>query len=230
MIAAFATACGAAGLAAALLLTDHTQDPRGGAATPPSTTTPLAPGLAYADATTVQAPHDFLRGFPTRPADGLVNAVVEIPAGATDKWEVKLDGVMRWDLKDGAPRRVAYLGYPTNYGIVPRAVLGLGPALPRGTVVGVRVLGAIRLVENGERDDKLVCAPVDSPFAGCTSIEDLDRRFPGVTSILRTWFENYKGAGALQCSGYLGLGPTHELVDAAAASFAAAEARQGTPK
>jgi inorganic pyrophosphatase len=106
----------------------------------------------------------------------------------------------------------------------------LGPALPRGTVVGVRVLGAIRLVENGERDDKLVCAPVDSPFAGCTSIEDLDRRFPGVTSILRTWFENYKGAGALQCSGYLGLGPTHELVDAAAASFAAAEARQGTPK
>ena len=75
-----------------------------------------------------------------------MHGIVEIPAGACEKWEVKLDGVMRWDMKDGKPRHVKYLGYPCNYGMVPRTMLGkelggdgdpldvlmLGPAVPRG--------------------------------------------------------------------------------------------------
>jgi inorganic pyrophosphatase len=33
----------------------------------------------------------------------------------------------------------------------------------------------------------------NSPFGTVRSIEELDRRFPGVTTILQTWFTSYKG-------------------------------------
>lgn len=199
----------------------------------PASSVPLAPGLAFADDVTVRAPMDLLRGRPTRTADGLVHAVVEIPAGTNEKWEVKADGVLRWDMKDGKPRVVQYLGYPCNYGMVPRTRLGkelggdgdpldvlvLGPAVPRGTVVAVRVLGTIRLVDAGEKDDKLLAVPADSPLAQTKTLAELDTKFPGVTAILATWFQNYKGKDALQCSGFGDAAQAEELLAAAEASF-----------
>lgn len=214
------------------------------AARPPFSTTPLAAGLEYSDPLTVRSPKDFLRDFAADAGNGLVNAVVEIPAGACDKWEVKLDGVMRWDIKDGKPRHVKYLGYPANYGIVPRALLGkdlggdgdpldmlvLGPSLPRGTVLPVVVLGTIRLIDAGDKDDKIIAVRPDSPMAACTSIADLDRNFPGVTRILQLWFENYKGPGALQCQGFGSAEDAKALIVAAKKSFDAFEEAQKTPQ
>lgn len=195
---------------------------------------PLAEGLSYVDDLTLRSPRNFLRDIPTRAEGGLVHAVVEIPAGVCEKWEVKSDGVMRWDMKDGKPRRVKYLGYPCNYGMVPGTCLGkelggdgdpldvlvLGAALPRGTVVPVRVLGTIRLIDAGEKDDKLVAVPVDSPLGEAKTLADLDTLFPGITAILRTWFENYKGKDALRCLGFGGDGEAEALIVAAEASFA----------
>ena len=204
---------------------------------------PLAPGLSFADPTTIKAPHDFLRGFPTRTGERTINAVVEIPAGANEKWEVKLDGIMRWDLKNGGVRVVDYLGYPTNYGIAPRAILGkeiggdgdpldvlvLGPSLPRGTVTEVKVIGLIKLVDAGERDDKILTVRVPGPLADADNLDDLDTKYPGVTAILKAWFENYKGPGKLQCGGFGSRREALELIDAAEKSFAAAE-QQKTEK
>src|SRR5262245_51839664 len=173
---------------------------------------PLAEGLSYADNLTLRSPKNFLLDYPARAEGGLVNAVVEIPTGACEKWEVKSDGVMRWDMKDGKPRHVKYLGYPCNYGMVPHTRLGkelggdgdpldmlvLGPSLPRGTVLPVKVLGVIRLIDAGEKDDKLIAVPTDSPLAKASSVAELDESFPGISAILQAWFENYKGKGALQ--------------------------------
>jgi inorganic pyrophosphatase len=103
----------------------------------------------------------------------------------------------------------------------PLDVLVLGPALPRGTVVAVRVLGAIRLTDAGAKDDKLVAVVPHSPFDEARSIVDLDRSHPGITTILRVWFENYKGAGALQCTGFVGPEAAAELLRAAEGSHAA---------
>ena len=220
-------------VAAALLSVPFlSQDPKA-----PKSTVPLAAGLSFADPLTIQAPHDFLRGFPAKTGERTANAVVEIPCGTNEKWEVKQDGVMRWDLKNGAPRVVEYLGYPANYGIIPRAVLGkeiggdgdpldvlvLGPAMARGTVAPVVVIGLIHLVDGGETDDKLLAVQADGPLGKIDSLADLDREKPGITAILKTWFENYKGPGKLTCSGFGSRGDALELLTKCEASFAAAE-------
>lgn len=213
-------------------------DPR---ACPPSRV-PLADGLRYLDNLTVAAPKNFLHDHAAQ-AHGLVNAVVEIPAGSCEKWEVKReDGVMRWDIKDGKPRHVQYLGYPCNYGMVPRTLLAaelggdgdpldvlvLGPALPRGTVLPVRILGLIRLVDAGAKDDKLVAVPPDSPLAMAGSMAQLDVAFPGVTTILRAWFENYKGPGKLQCQGFGDAEAAVALLASACAAYEAVHAPAGS--
>jgi len=204
----------------------------------PRSTVPLAAGLDYADNLTLRSPRNFLFDVPERTADGLVNAVVEIPTGCCEKWEVKSDGVMHWDMKNGKPRHVKYLGYPCNYGMVPRTCLGhelggdgdpldilvLGQSFPRGSVVPVRLLGLIRLVDGGEKDDKLIAVPLESALAAAGSVSQLDELYPGISAILRTWFENYKGKGELSCSGFADGPEAERLLSAASASFAAAHA------
>lgn len=142
--------------------------------------------------------------------DGTYNIVIEIPAGTTAKYETnKQNGMLELEQKNGAPRFVQYLGYPINYGAIPRSVLlkskggdgdsvdalVLGQAVPRGAVVRGRVIGLLSLVDTGETDDKAVVVMENSPFAKVTSIADLDAKFPGVTTILQTWFTSYKGYG-----------------------------------
>ena len=214
----------------ALLFQEKPVDP----ASFPRSSVALADGLSFADNLTIRSPRNFLLDYPAQVEGGLVNAVVEIPAGACEKWEVKSDGVMRWDMKDGKPRHVKYLGYPCNYGMVPHTRLGkelggdgdpldmlvLGQALPRGSVVPVRVLGAIHLVDGGEKDDKLIAVPQESPLAKATSLTELDELYPGITAILETWFENYKGKDALQCQGFADAAEATALLEAAVESFA----------
>jgi len=219
----------AVGLALAWLLPQEPEEPR--------STTPLAAGLSFADARTIAAPHDFLRGFPTNAAPDLIHAVVEIPAGTNEKWEVGRDGKMRWDIEDGRVRVVRYLGYPANYGIVPRTLLGreqggdgdpldvivLGPSLPRGTVLAVRPIGVIELVDKGDQDDKILAVAVDGPFSAVDDLAELDLGFAGVTAIVRTWFENYKGRGKLQCGGFGDRAAALALIERCARTFAAGE-------
>ncbi len=151
----------------------------------------------------------FKTGYDPVNLDGTVNAIIEIPAGTTAKFETLDNGTMELEQKDGAPRFVKYLGYPANYGLVPRSILlkskggdgdpldaiVLGAALPQGSVVKCRIVGVMTLLDNGESDDKMILAPVNSPFGSIRSIEELDRKFPGVTTILQTWFTSYKGYG-----------------------------------
>ncbi len=231
-------------LAAALLLLaalSSPQDKKVDPASFPRSVVPLAEGLSFADNLTLSSPKNFLRDYPARAEGGLVHAVVEIPAGACEKWEVKGDGVMRWDMKDDKPRHVKYLGYPCNYGMVPHTLLGkelggdgdpldmlvLGPSLPRGTVLPVQVIGFIKLTDGGDKDDKLIAVTKDSPLAKATTVSQLDELFPGISAILETWFENYKGKDALQCQGFGGREEAEKLLAAAVESFARAEAAPG---
>jgi len=186
--------------------------------------------------TTHPSPHHFVRDFPARVDGGLVNVVVEIPAGTTAKWEVdKADGALRWEMRDGRPRVVKYIGYPGNYGMVPRTLLSkelggdgdpldvllLGPAVDRGSVVQARVIGVLEMLDGGEQDDKLLAVAAGTNLEHVTSLEQLDREFPGVTTIVRTWFANYKGPGVIETKAFAGSERADSILAAAMAMYEA---------
>lgn len=208
-------------------------------------TTPIAAGLERVGDQALRGPENFLRGYPAIVSPGVANAVIEVPAGYVDKWEVKnADGLLHWDLADGKPRRVAYLGYPANYGMVPRTVLSkvrggdgdpldvlvLGAAIPRGSVVPVRVIGLLEMRDRGELDVKLVAVREATPLGEVRSIDDLNRNFPGITSILETWFSNYKGAGLTEAKGFGDVTRALEILTNAAADYAAQAGKRTTPE
>lgn len=178
----------------------------------------LANPTSAPDAFTLVGSRNFLTDYPAiNQEDGTINVVVEIPSGSVAKWEVdKGDGVLRWEFKDGKPRVVKYLGYPGNYGMVPRTllredlggdgdpldVLVLGPALSRGAVVKARIVGVLGLLDEGETDDKLIAVHQASELGHILTLAELESEFPGVTEIIRIWFENYKGPGRIEATGF----------------------------
>ena len=205
---------------------------------PPASTSGLAAGTRQLDAETIQGERNFLAGWEPKTADGSVRAVVEIPAGRLDKWEVKEVGLLHWDVEDGKPRVVRYLGYPVNYGMVPRTVLSeahggdgdpldilvLGPAVPRGSVVETRVIGMLLLTDRGEVDDKMLAVAKGTAFEDVEDIQDLERKFPGVTQIIESWFVHYKGPGKMAARGFAGRDEALATLDQAIADYAAAHA------
>lgn len=164
-----------------------------------------------------------------------ITVVIEIPAGTTQKWEVnKTDGNLHWEIRDGKPRIVKYLGYPGNYGMVPRTLLAyenggdgdpldvlvLGPPADRGDVVKAKLIGVLKLVDGGEQDDKLIAVLPGTVFYDLDSVEDLNEAFPGMLDIVETWFESYKGAGKLQSLGYKGADDAAAILNQAVDTYA----------
>jgi inorganic pyrophosphatase len=162
-------------------------------------------------------PLNYLTAYPALNPDSTVNAAIEIPAGTNDKWEThKSTGVMEWEQKNGKRRVVQYLPYPANYGMIPGTILPkekggdgdpldilvLGPAVERGSVLPVKIIGVLRLMDTGEQDDKLIGVPLTGPFAKLTSMQDLEIQFPMAAQIIALWFTNYKGPGKMQALGF----------------------------
>lgn len=101
--------------------------------------------------------------------DGITcTAVIEIPRGGNQKYEVdKPTGLLRLS-------RVLFSAfvYPFNYGFVPRTlaldddpldILVIGQSAPPMTVIEARPLGMLRMIDEGETDDKILAAPVHDP-------------------------------------------------------------------
>lgn len=171
----------------------------------------------------------FVDGYPAFPsgspsgsssgnqATDLFHFVVEIPAGTNDKWEVdKETGGLHWEEKDGRPRVVQYLAYPGNYGMIPSTtlpyaiggdsdpldVLLLGPAIERGSIVLARPIGMLRLLDGGERDDKVIAVGESGPLSDVRDLATLDAHYCGARTIIETWFTNYKGPGGMTSNGF----------------------------
>jgi inorganic pyrophosphatase len=179
-------------------------------------------GVVYLDAWTLKGHRNFLSGYPTRNADGTYNVAVEIPTGTSEKWETctssaaadpvafprcseaKPGRLMVQEVKKGVRRVVSYLGYPGNYGSLPRTqgadgdpldIIAVGPKAERGTVIAVKVVGVIRCIDDGDQDDKVIAITQDSPlFAKVNTLADLNKEAVNGAEILRTWFDSYKGA------------------------------------
>lgn len=144
-------------------------------------------------------------------------ALIEIPAGTTAKWEVNhKTGHLEWEFRNKKPRNVKFLGYPGNYGFIPQTILDkneggdgdpldiivLGSAVSIGNIQEVKILGAIKLLDSGEQDDKIIAVPLNGPFSDVESLGELMVNFPGTVEIVRYWFEGYKG-GKMHFMGYM---------------------------
>lgn len=146
--------------------------------------------------------------------DSLVQVVIEIPAGTNEKWEVnKTTGQLEWQvLENGEKRIIQYLAYPANYGFVPQTlvpestggdgdpadVFVLGSALIRGSVVKVKIIGMIHMLDENEADPKLLAVHTDDAVFTVNSFEELKERYPGVLEIIKQWLANYKGANRIE--------------------------------
>jgi len=145
------------------------------------------------------------KNLPAFSPNGHVLAVVEIPAGTSDKREY--DATTKSypvDLRDGKPRRISFLPYPANYGFIPGTLMDeaqggdgdaldlfvLCPALPVGTVLEVEPIGIIELIDDNERDDKLIALPVDRSLL-TMDVDDISELPKGVQDILTSWLTNY---------------------------------------
>jgi len=151
------------------------------------------------------------------PEELWVEMLVEIPAGTIEKYELNKDsGQLQIDSVDGKPRLIEYLGYPGNYGMIketilpkdmggdgdPLDVIAIGPPAERGSIVTCKVIGVLKLKDNGEQDDKLIAVSRNSSLQHIQSISELQANYPGISEIIETWFTNYKGQGKMLSKGF----------------------------
>ncbi len=129
-------------------------------------------------------------------APARVNAVIEIPRGSQGKYELdKQSGMLMLD-------RVLFsaVHYPANYGFIPRTycddndpldiMVLTSLTLPHLCLVDATVIGVMRMVDQGEADDKIIAvATHDESVNHITDIAQL----PAHTTLqMRRFFEDYK--------------------------------------
>tara|TARA_B100000989_G_scaffold298808_1_gene290008 strand:+ start:2599 stop:3243 length:645 start_codon:yes stop_codon:yes gene_type:complete len=165
--------------------------------------------IVYLNKFQLKGSKNFINDYKTKNNDNTYNAIIEIPAGSNDKWEVSKSGdLIEHEMKDGRFRKINYLGYPFNYGFLPRTILskkmdGDGDALDvivlsqstlkRGSVVKIQIIGMIKMKDKGRVDNKILSATIDSKFSRAKNINMLTTMYPGLKEILSIWFSNYKG-------------------------------------
>ncbi len=129
--------------------------------------------------------------------NGVINVVVEIPAGSNHKIE--------WDRKLGAMKldRVEPIIFakPTNYGFIPQtldedgdeldALIITDQPLSTGIFLQARIIGVMKFVDDGEVDDKVVVVPADDRNNG-NAIQTLEDLPPQLVKQIEFHFNHYK--------------------------------------
>uniref|UniRef100_A0A0E0CAR6 Soluble inorganic pyrophosphatase n=1 Tax=Oryza meridionalis TaxID=40149 RepID=A0A0E0CAR6_9ORYZ len=129
-------------------------------------------------------------------APAVFNVVVEISKGSKVKYELdKKTGLIMVDL-------VLYSSvvYPHNYGFIPRTlcedndpmdvlVLMQEPVIP-GCFLQARAIGLMPMIDQGEKDDKIIAVCVDDPEY--RHYNDLSELSPHRVQEIRRFFEDYK--------------------------------------
>lgn len=114
----------------------------------------------------------------------VVNAIVEIPKGSRNKFEVdKATGLLKLD-------RYLYSSshYPGDYGFIPQTLADDGDALDvlvmvneatfSGCLIQVRVVGIFRMTDRGANDFKVLGVPHGDPlFDEIRALENVPRHY-----------------------------------------------------
>ncbi len=150
---------------------------------------------------------------------GAINAVIEIPAGTNQKIEFNAENKrFETDQVNGKDRIIDFLPYPANYGFIPSTrmdqarggdgdaldVLVIAPAQPTGTLMAIRPIGVLNLMDGGEIDTKIIAIPADTSLQiiQVDGFEDFLIKYNAGMRIIETWFLNYKGLGQTKLKGW----------------------------
>lgn len=140
--------------------------------------------------------HDVSPGVGDLPMPAHVRAVIEIPKGSSNKYELdKLSGLLRLD-------RVlsSAVYYPANYGFIPQTfaedddpldiLVFCSEKIPTLCVCDARIVGMMSMVDDGQPDHKIIAVLVNDPeYAEYRDATN----FPNHTfRMLRRFFEDYK--------------------------------------
>tara|TARA_S200000501_G_C20721440_1_gene698644 strand:+ start:303 stop:923 length:621 start_codon:yes stop_codon:yes gene_type:complete len=174
-------------------------------------------GLAFLSCEKIQKNDIKVKQYDSTNDDVNINALIEISAGTLEKWEYnKETKKIELELVNDKPRIINYLGYPANYGMIPKTLLAkknggdgdpldvivIGPPEPIGNIVKCKIIGILYLVDNFEQDDKLIAISHDSNLKKINDISELNDNYDGILKILEIWFKNYKGSGQIKFNGY----------------------------
>jgi inorganic pyrophosphatase len=128
-----------------------------------------------------------------------VNVIIEIQRGNRNKYEVdKETGALFLDRVNAT-----FLGYPADYGYVPQtlcedgdpldALVIIDEPLPHGVALSVRPIGVLFMVDNNEKDEKLICvASEDVTKSHITKLEDLGPNFKPMVEHFYTYYKSWK--------------------------------------
>ena len=122
--------------------------------------------------------------------------VVEIPKGCNNKYELdKKTGLLKLD-------RILYTAthYPANYGFIPRTYAGdndpldvlilCQEAIYPLTLVECYPIGALRMIDNNEEDEKIIAIAKHDPFLN--TYKDISEIPAQVSEEIKHFFEVYK--------------------------------------
>lgn len=157
--------------------------------------------------------------LPSKFAEKSFNAVIEIPAGTNKKYEYdKESQSFIIDKKDGKERVIDFLPYIGNYGFIPSTysdpknggdgdaidVLVLAEYLPTGTVLAIKPIGLIKLIDNDEIDYKIIAVPSDVKYQilSVNNYNEFSNRFPEIKTIIELWFLNYNKTETATINGW----------------------------
>ena len=155
----------------------------------------------------------------------VVRAVVEIPKGSENKYEVDLEtGWLRLDRPLYTASR-----YPGDYGFVPRTLADDGDALDvlvlvpqptfSGCLIDGRVIGVFRMTDRGAQDDKILAVPDTDPVQ--KDVLDLDDLSPRLLREIEHFFLSYKLAedAVVEGQGWRDAAGAREIVTRALEAF-----------
>ena len=129
-------------------------------------------------------------------APDVVTAIIEIPQNSKGKFELdKTTGLLKLD-------RVLFsaVHYPANYGFIPRTycedkdpldiLVITSIELPPLCQIDAKVIGVMRMVDQGEADDKIIAVAAND--MSLNHIEDIDEIPVHTINQVRRFFEDYK--------------------------------------
>ena len=140
--------------------------------------------------------HDVRPGIASLPLPQHFRAIIEIPKGSSNKYELdKLTGMLRLD-------RVlsSAVYYPANYGFIPQTyaedndpldvLVFCTEKVPTLCICEARAIGVMTMLDEGQPDHKIISVLINDPeFEDLKTIED----FPKHTfKMLKRFFEDYK--------------------------------------